>query len=100
MSRIGRLGKEIVERIKNKINSGAINNRSTQRTIETLNLQQESSDTFEKLSSNGALIDVSLEMHEDMQEGCEEFMDDYAYNPQYEKEHSPTVPKEVLNIIA
>ena len=100
MSRIGRLGQEIAEKIRNKVNSGVFNNRQTQRTIDTLTLPQDNQDTFEKFTSNGAVIDLTLELQDDTQENCEEFMDNYAYNPLYEQEHEATIPKEILNIIA
>ena len=99
MSRIGRLGQEIIERIKNKVNSGAINNQNIQRTIDTLNLQ-DNQDTFERLSSNGTVLDMSLELQSDTQENCEEFIDEYAYNSTYEEEHQTKIPQQILNIIA
>ena len=99
MSRIGRLGQEFAEKIRNKFNSGAVNNQNIQRTLDTLRLE-ENQDTFERLTSNGTVLDMSLEMHEGVQETCEEYIDEYAYSPNYEQEHKQTIPREILNIIA
>ena len=100
MTIISRLSREIIAKVKNKITPEAFNQRNTQKTIETVTGYQESFDSFERVSSNDTLVDISLDLHTEAEESCEQFVDEYAYSETYEKEHAPEIPREVLNIIA
>ena len=100
MSVIGKLGREIVARFRNKITPEAINQRNTQKTLDTLSFTQEVPDSFERILSDDTLVDASLEYHAELNENCAEFVDEYWYEDYSSEQQTQTIPKEVLNIIA